>query len=47
MAGGHPTNLPVNVSNADNRTTVIIADIRFDQAIWWLKTHFPTVKKKL
>ncbi len=47
MAGGHPTNLPVNAPNAGNGTTVVVADIRFGQAVWWLKTHFPTVEEEL
>ena len=47
MTGGHPTNLPVNTLNAGNGITVIVADIRFGQAVWWLKTHFPTVEEEL
>ncbi len=47
VAGGCPTNLPVNAPNAGNGTTVIVADIRFDQAVQWLKTHFPTVEEEL
>ena len=47
VAGGHPTNLPVNAPNAGNGTTVIVVDIRFGQAVWWLKTHFPTVEEEL
>jgi len=26
---------------------VVVAGIHFDQAIWWLKTHFSTVKEEL
>ena len=47
MAGGRPTNLPVNGPNAGNGTTVVVAGIRFGQAVWWLKTHFPTVEEEL
>ena len=47
IAGGRPTNLPVNLPNAGNGTTVVVAGIRFGQAIWWLKTHFPTVEEEL
>ena len=47
MAGGRSTNFLVNAPNAGNRTTIVIADIRFGQAIWWLKTHFPTVEEEL
>jgi hypothetical protein len=47
IAGGRPTNLPVNLPNAGNGTTVVVTGIRFGQAIWWLKTHFPTVEEKL
>src|SRR5207244_10104877 len=47
IAGGRPTNLPVNAPNAGNGTTVVVAGIRFGQAIWWLKTHFPTVEEEL
>jgi hypothetical protein len=47
IAGGYPTNLPINLPNAGNGTTVVVAGIRFGQAIWWLKTHFPTVEEEL
>src|ERR1051325_4498083 len=47
VAGGRPTKLPVNLPNAGNGTTVVLPDIRFGQAIWWLKTHFPTVEEEL
>jgi hypothetical protein len=47
IAGGRPTNLSVNLPNAGNGTTVVVAGIRFGQAIWWLKTHFPTVEEEL
>jgi len=47
IAGGHPTNIAVNAPNANNGTMVIVAGIHFDQAIWWLKTHFPTVEEEL
>ncbi|PKK74069.1 hypothetical protein RhiirC2_775243 [Rhizophagus irregularis] len=47
IVGGRPTNLPVNLPNAGNGTTVVVAGIRFGQAIWWLKTHFPTVEEEL
>ena len=47
VAGGRPTNLPVNAPNAGNGTTVVIAEIRFGQAVWWLKTRFPTVEEEL
>ncbi|CAB5114013.1 unnamed protein product [Rhizophagus irregularis] len=47
IAGGRPTNLPVNLPNAGNGTTVVVAGIRFGQAVWWLKTHFPTVEEEL
>src|SRR5437764_413334 len=47
IAGGCLTNLLVNAPNAGNGTTVDIAGIRFGQAVWWLKTHFPTVKEEL
>ncbi|CAB5162797.1 unnamed protein product [Rhizophagus irregularis] len=46
-AGGCPTNAPVNAPNANAGNTVVVAGIRFDQAIWWLKTHFPTVEEEL
>ncbi|CAB5201965.1 unnamed protein product [Rhizophagus irregularis] len=47
IAGGRPTNIVVNALNANNGTTVVVAGIRFGQAIWWLKPHFPTVEEKL
>src|SRR5437868_5701002 len=47
IAGGRPTNLSVNAPNAGNGTTVVVAGIRFGQAVWWLKTHFPTVEEEL
>ena len=47
IAEGHPTNLLVNVPNAGNGITVVIAGIRFGQAVWQLKTHFSIVKEKL
>jgi hypothetical protein len=47
IAGGCPTNDPVNAPNANNGTTVVVTGIRFGQAIWWLKTHFPTVEEEL
>ncbi len=47
IASGHLTNIAVNASNANNGTMVIVAGIHFDQAIWWLKIHFPTVKEEL
>ena len=47
IAGGHPTNIAVNAPNANNGTMVIVAGIHFDQAIWWLKTHFPIVEEEL
>ncbi|CAG8549849.1 16030_t:CDS:2 [Cetraspora pellucida] len=47
IAGGRPTNIAVNAPNANNGTTVVVASIRFGQAIWWLKTHFPTVEEEL
>src|SRR6266496_3900786 len=40
-------NFSVNIPNAGNETTVVIVGIRFGQAIWWLKTHFPTVEEEL
>ena len=46
IAGGRPTNLSVNAPNAGNGTTVVVAGICFGQAVWWLKTHFPTVEKE-
>ncbi len=46
IAGGHPTNLSVNTPNVSNGTIVVIAGIRFDQVVWWLKTHFPTVEEE-
>ncbi|UZO18745.1 uncharacterized protein OCT59_010057 [Rhizophagus irregularis] len=46
-AGGRPTNAPVNAPNANAGNTVVVAGIRFDQAVWWLKTHFPTVEEEL
>ncbi len=42
-----PTNAPLNAPNAGNGTTVVVAGIRFGQAVWWLKTHFPTVEEEL
>ncbi|CAB4418574.1 unnamed protein product [Rhizophagus irregularis] len=47
VAGGRPTNLSVNAPNASNGTTVVVAEIRFGQAVWWLKTRFPTVEEEL
>ena len=47
IAGGHSTNLPVNAPNAGNGITVIVAGIHFDQVVWWLKIHFPTVEEEL
>jgi hypothetical protein len=47
IAGGRPSNLAVNAPNAGNGTTVVVPGIRFGQAIWWLKTHFPTVEEEL
>ncbi|CAB5123263.1 unnamed protein product [Rhizophagus irregularis] len=47
IAGGHPTNAPVNAPNANAGNTVVVAGIRFGQAVWWLKTHFPTVEEEL
>ncbi|RGB34391.1 hypothetical protein C1646_760589 [Rhizophagus diaphanus] len=47
IAGGRPTNTSVNAPNANAENTVVVAGIRFGQAIWWLKTHFPTVEEKL
>ncbi|UZO02116.1 uncharacterized protein OCT59_020610 [Rhizophagus irregularis] len=45
IAGGCPTNASVNAPNANAGNTV--ADIRFGQAVWWLKTYFPTVEEEL
>ncbi|CAG8650448.1 20553_t:CDS:2 [Cetraspora pellucida] len=42
IADGCPTNDPVNAPNANAGNTVVVAGIRFGQAIWWLKTHFST-----
>ncbi|UZO01530.1 uncharacterized protein OCT59_012628 [Rhizophagus irregularis] len=47
IAGGCPTNDPVNAPNANTGNTVVVAGIRFCQAVWWLKTHFPTVEEEL
>src|SRR6266542_2669682 len=47
IAGDHPTNASVNAPNANAGNTVVVAGIHFGQAIWWLKTHFPTVEEKL
>ncbi|CAG8755624.1 15027_t:CDS:2 [Cetraspora pellucida] len=47
IADSRSTNIAVNVPNANNSTIVVIASIHFGQAIWWLKTHFPTVKEEL
>ncbi|UZO09460.1 uncharacterized protein OCT59_029683 [Rhizophagus irregularis] len=47
IAGGHPTNAPVNAPNANAGNTIVVAGIRFGQAVWWLKTHFPTVEEEL
>ncbi|UZO26597.1 uncharacterized protein OCT59_018811 [Rhizophagus irregularis] len=47
IAGGRPTNAPVNAPNANAGNTVVVAGIRFGQAVWWLKTHFPTVEEEL
>ncbi|CAB4407378.1 unnamed protein product [Rhizophagus irregularis] len=47
IAGGRPTNDPVNAPNANAGNTVVVAGIRFGQAVWWLKTHFPTVEEEL
>ncbi|CAB5190221.1 unnamed protein product [Rhizophagus irregularis] len=43
----YPTNAPVNVPNANAENTVVVAGIRFGQAVWWLKTHFHTVEEEL
>ncbi|CAB5211514.1 unnamed protein product [Rhizophagus irregularis] len=29
------------------QATLVVAGIRFGQAVWWLKTHFPTVEEEL
>ena len=34
ISGGRPTNAPLNVPNAGNGTTVVVAGIRFGQAVW-------------
>jgi hypothetical protein len=47
IAGGHPTNNAPNAPNANAGNTVVVAGIRFGQAVWWLKTHFPTVEEEL
>ncbi|CAG8697027.1 8199_t:CDS:2 [Cetraspora pellucida] len=47
VEGSRPTNIAVNAPNANNGTTVVVAGIHFGQAIWWLKTHFPTVEEEL
>ncbi|GET63112.1 hypothetical protein GLOIN_2v1778046 [Rhizophagus irregularis DAOM 181602=DAOM 197198] len=47
IAGGCPTNAPVNAPNANAGNTVVVAGIRFGQAVWWLKTHFPIVEEEL
>ena len=47
IAGGRPTNDPVNAPNANAGNTVVVANIHFDQAVWWLKTHFLTVQEEL
>ncbi|GET56898.1 hypothetical protein GLOIN_2v1778046 [Rhizophagus irregularis DAOM 181602=DAOM 197198] len=47
IVGGRPANIAVNAPNANNGTTVVVAGICFGQAIWWLKTHFPTVEEEL
>jgi len=47
IAGGRPTNALVNAPNANAGNTVVVAGIRFGQAVWWLKTHFPTVEEEL
>ncbi|CAG8617442.1 12818_t:CDS:2 [Acaulospora morrowiae] len=47
VARGRPTNAVVNLPNAGNGTTVVVPGIRFGQAIWWLKTHFPTIEEEL
>ncbi|GES81414.1 hypothetical protein GLOIN_2v1778046 [Rhizophagus clarus] len=47
VAGGRPTNAVPNAPNAGNGTPTVVAGIRFGQAVWWLKTHFPTVEEEL
>ncbi|GES97969.1 hypothetical protein GLOIN_2v1778046 [Rhizophagus clarus] len=47
IAGSRLTNDPVNAPNANAGNTVVVAGIRFGQAVWWLKTHFSTVEEEL
>ncbi|GBB91374.1 hypothetical protein RclHR1_18600003 [Rhizophagus clarus] len=47
IVGSRPTNIAVNVLNANNGTMVVVAGIHFGQAIWWLKIYFSTVEEKL
>ncbi|CAG8657084.1 1832_t:CDS:1 [Paraglomus brasilianum] len=46
IAGGRPTNDPVNAPNANNGQTVVVAGIRFGQAVWLLKTHSPPIEEE-
>ncbi|CAG8724322.1 6862_t:CDS:2 [Cetraspora pellucida] len=47
IAGGRPTNNAPNAPNANAGNTVVAPEIHFGQAVWWLKTHFPTVEEEL
>ncbi|RIB15351.1 hypothetical protein C2G38_2192589 [Gigaspora rosea] len=47
IAGGRPTNIAVNVPNANNGTTVVVAGIRFGQAIYGVMTIDELYRKLL
>ncbi|CAG8605871.1 6391_t:CDS:2, partial [Diversispora eburnea] len=47
IADGRPTNDAVNAPNANNGTPVVVAGIRFGQAVWMLKDKSPTVEEEI
>ncbi|CAG8491622.1 6017_t:CDS:2 [Acaulospora morrowiae] len=43
LAGGRPSDRPVNAVNAANNNPIIFDNIRIGQALYWLKNEYPTV----
>ncbi|CAG8479469.1 16993_t:CDS:2 [Acaulospora colombiana] len=43
LAGGQPSDRPVNAINAGNNNPIVFGDIRIGQALYWLRTQYPTV----
>ncbi|CAG8593697.1 17430_t:CDS:2, partial [Gigaspora rosea] len=43
LAGGRPSDRPVNAINAGNANPIVFGDIRIGQALYWLRNEYPTV----